>query len=181
MFLFDLLFGSKKNNPAAVRPPVMAGVEMSTDTGASAPGTHIHYDSELIRSLKGDHGALLSNFTAIVAAEKAGDLLTVQNLLAQFQTMIQDHLLKENVRLYVYLEHLLENDPTSHKMMHDFRHEMDGIGRAVVGFLTKYRQIGYRPELAATFATDLGGIGEALVARIKREEGILYPMYSPPN
>ena len=179
MFLFDLLFGSKRNVP--VRVPVMAAAEVPLDKGVSAPGTRIHYDSELITSLKDDHGALLSNFTAIVAAEKAGDLLTVQNLLGQFQTMIQDHLLKENVRLYVYLEHLLENDLVSHKMMHDFRHEMDSIGRAVVGFLTKYRQISVRPELAATFATDLGGIGEALVARIKREEGILYPMYSPPN
>lgn len=66
-------------------------------------------------------------------------------------------------------------------MMHGFRHEMDGIGRAVVGFLDKYQKIGSQPELAEQFATDLRGIGEALVARIKREEDLLYPMYSAPN
>jgi hypothetical protein len=65
--------------------------------------------------------------------------------------------------------------------MHGFRHEMDDIGRAVVGFLEKYKEIGQHPELARPFSTDLAAIGEALVARIKREEEILYPMYSAPS
>ena len=180
MFLFDLLFGNKKSTGTAAMAPAAVTAAASTASAVSAPGTRIHHDPELIVALKEDHRRLLATFKAIAAASLAGELTTVQTLLARFQTMIMDHLLKENVRLYVYLEHVLENDPTSHQMMHGFRHEMDGIGRAVVGFLDKYKQIGSHPELADPFANDLQGIGEALVARIKREEDLLYPMYSSP-
>ncbi len=184
MFLFDLLFGKKKESQPAQQP---ARSEVSAvpprrtaEREASAPGTSIHHDVELIASLKTDHQRLLATFQKIAASSAAGNLAVVQSLLGQFQTMLMDHLLKENVRLYVYLEHLLKDDPVSHEMMHGFRHEMDAIGRVVVGFLGKYKEIGSHPELAAAFSADLQGIGEALVARIKREEDILYPMYSPP-
>ncbi len=183
MFLFDLLFGGKKTVAAPAREPAVSNNPAPAPKGkaVNAPGTHIHHDADLIGSLMEDHQKLLKTFQAIGAASFAGELTKVQSLLAQFQTMIMDHLLKENVRLYVYLEHLLANDSVSHQMMHGFRHEMDGIGRVVVGFLEKYKTIGQHPELAESFSTDLRGIGEALVARIKREEDILYPMYSAPN
>lgn len=183
MFLFDLLFGKKQASGFAAPPPPapsrMAAAAPAAPL-ASAPGTSIHHDADLVAGLKSDHQRLLTTFQSIAAASMSGNLPVVQNLLGQFQTMLMDHLLKENVRLYVYLEHLLKDDPVSHEMMHGFRHEMDAIGRVVVGFLGKYKDIGSHPELAASFATDLKGIGEALVARIKREEDILYPMYAAP-
>ncbi|MBI5109548.1 MAG: hemerythrin domain-containing protein [Rhodocyclales bacterium] len=185
MFLFDLLFGKRKESAPAVAPArpeaPSVPVRRAARPDTSAPGTSIHHDVELIASLKSDHQRLLATFRNIAAASMAGNLVVVQSMLGQFQTMLMDHLLKENVRLYVYLEHLLKDDPVSHEMMHGFRHEMDAIGRVVVGFLGKYKEIGSHPELAGTFAADLKGIGEALVARIKREEDILYPMYSPPT
>jgi hypothetical protein len=175
MFLFDLLFG-KKAVPASTAAPAAAAPAAHA---ASAPGTTIHYDPRLIEALKEDHSLLLDIYKAIDAARREGNLMTVQTRLDQFRMMLQDHLLKENVRLYVYLEHVLASDPTSHQLMHEFRHEMDGIGRVVVGFLGKYRQIGIHPELAAAFDTDFAAIGQALTARIRREEDTLYPMYAP--
>jgi hemerythrin-like domain-containing protein len=182
MFLFDLLFG-KKDAATSAREPAIVNTPPPTPTAraGNAPGTYINHDADLILSLKEDHQKLLKTFQSISAASFAGELGKVQSLLGQFQTLIQDHLLKENVRLYVYLEHQLKNDPVSHQMMHGFRHEMDGIGRVVVGFLEKYKAIGQHPDLADSFSTDLRTIGEALVARIKREEDILYPMYSAPK
>ncbi len=177
MFLFDLLFGKKKSGPSSAAGNV--AVAQSAPV-VSAPGTQIHHDPHLIEALKQDHRLLLEIFAAIDNARQHGDLIAVQTRLNQFRIVIQDHLLKENVRLYVFLEHLLVDDPASHELMHGFRHEMDGIGRAVVGFLTRYKEIGLHPELAAAFATDLAAIGEALAARIHREEQTLYPMYAPP-
>ncbi|MBI5899305.1 MAG: hemerythrin domain-containing protein [Rhodocyclales bacterium] len=178
MFLFDLLFGKKKTADAGSPQAPMPSAR--TPPGTSAPGTTIGHDAGLIASLKADHQRLLAGFQSIAASSLAGNLASVQQQLGQFQTLLMDHLLKENVRLYVYLEHVLKDDPVSHEMMHGFRHEMDAIGRVVVGFLGKYKAIGSHPELAAEFSTDLKAIGEALVARIKREEDILYPMYSSP-
>jgi iron-sulfur cluster repair protein YtfE (RIC family) len=177
MFFFDMLFG-KKAAPTPGFPASSPGVAAAKPQTA-APGTGIRHDPRLIEALKEDHRMLLDIYTAIDAARRAGDLLGVQTRLGQFRMVLQDHLLKENIRLYVYLEHVLQGDAVSHELMHEFRHEMDGIGRVVVSFLGKYRDIGVHPELAGEFAKDLAAIGEALVARIRREEDTLYPMYAP--
>ena len=175
MFLFDLLFGKRRSaapaQTAAARPAA----------APTAPGTAIRHDPGLIAALKEDHKLLLEIFGSIQAAAAAGDLHAVQKRLGQFRIVLQDHLLKENVRLYVYLEHLLRGDATSHELIHGFRHEMDAIGRAVVGFLDRYKSIAAEPRLAAKFVDDLAGIGEALAGRIRREEATLYPMYAPPR
>jgi hypothetical protein len=178
MFLFDKLFGKKAETAPGQAAAATAGAAAAKPQ-ASAPGTAIHHDPRLIASLKEDHRLLLDIYKAVDAARVEGDLVSVQTRLGQFRMVLQDHLLKENVRLYVYLEHVLQGDPVSHQLMHEFRHEMDGIGRVVVGFLGKYKEIGIHPELAADFGKDFAAIGEALVARIRREEDTLYPMYAP--
>ncbi|MDP2811481.1 MAG: hemerythrin domain-containing protein [Rhodocyclaceae bacterium] len=180
MFLFDLLFGKKKKPEAPAKTPAAAAKTAPASAVVNAPGTRIHHDSGLIAAFRSDHQLLLEIFTAIGEASHAGDLVETQKRLGHFRTVLMDHLLKENIRLYVYLEHLLANDPTRRQMVHEFRHEMDAIGRVVVGFLGKYKAIASQPELAAPFAKDLVAIGEALVARIRREEDLLYPMYVAP-
>lgn len=176
MFLFDLLFGRKKESanpsPAPAHGPAHT---------ADAPGTTIHHDPHLIEHLMSDHQQLLGVFTAIAEAGKAGRLDEAQKQLENFRSLIMDHLLKENVRLYIYLEHLLAEDPVAHELMHGFRREMDGIGKVVVGFLGKYKELASHPEMASDFNRDLAGIGQALVARIRREEETLYPMYEAPG
>ena len=51
-------------------------------------------------------------------------------------------------------EHALAGDRASHDLVfpHQFRHEMDGISKAAVGFLDKYRAVATDPALAAGFA-----------------------------
>ena len=54
---------------------------------------------------------------------------------------------------------------------------MDRISKAVRAFILKYEMIGIDKDVVPSFAEELGGISEALVARIQREEGTLYPLY----
>lgn len=173
MFLFDLIFGKRKQP----EEPAAAPAERQD---ASAPGTRIRHDPQLIARLKDDHDLLLGIHAAIAAAAQAGDFAQVQQRLDHFRTVLMDHLLKENVRLYVYLEHLLAQDPASHRLIREFRHDMDAIGRTVVAFLTKYKSVASQPELAAGFAAELAAIGEVLAARIRREEDTLYALYLSP-
>ncbi len=170
MFLLDLLFGRGKSERDE-------GGGKAHAQESCAPGTSIHHDPRLIAALKEDHELLLEIFHAVDKARKAGDLLTAQTHLDRFRLVLHGHLIKENVRLYVYLEHLLAGDPARQELMHGFRRDMDAIGKVVVAFLGKYKQIGAHPELAAEFGTDLAAIGKALVGRIQREEKTLYPMY----
>lgn len=178
MFLLDLLFG-KRNKERATVEPVAATAAPVAEPEAMAPGTRIHYSAELVDKLKGDHRKLLELFLGVKAAGEAGDMAMAAARLEDFRAELQGHLLTENIRLYVYLEHALAHDADSHGLMRSFRHEMDEIGKAVVGFLSKYRELASNPVLATTFVPDLEAVGKVLVERIRREEDTLYPLYMP--
>lgn len=190
MFLFDRLFGRRRPEPApsprksAPRPeparprePAAAAVEPPP---AMAPGTRIAHHPELIAQLEQDHRDLLRIYSGLRRASDAGRLQEAGERLDAFRHALQGHLLKENVKLYVYLEHTLAADATSHELMHAFRHEMDRIGKAVVSFLDRYRELAGHPEWQDDFARELDGIGKVLVDRMRNEESNLYPLYGPP-
>jgi len=174
----DFLFGKKKQQDPAPSAPQPAPVQSKPAT-ATAPGTNIAYSADLVSHLEADHQKLLQIFTAIGSAFNAGDLATTVQYLDDFRGAIQSHLLTENVRLYIYLEHALAQDADSHALIHEFRLEMDGIGKAVLAFLGKYRQMETQANLAESFGSDLNAVGKVLAERIRREESTLYPLYLP--
>lgn len=184
MFLFDLLFG-KADKPAAsasgrqAASPAPHAVAPAAGSGSAAPGTGILFHPELIAKFRQDHQHLLKLFQATKAAADIGAVAEAAGHLDEFRAALQDHLLTENVRLYVYLEHALASDATSHALIHGFRHEMDEIGKVVVGFLGKYHDLAQRPDLAPGFAAELDIVGKVLAKRIQREEETLYPLYAP--
>lgn len=145
----------------------------------TAPGTQISYDPELIEKLKRDHENLLGLYGQIKAAFDAGKYPLVTEKLNTFKRALVDHLLIENVRLYIYLAYSFSSDEINDILVKEFRSEMGGIAKVVMAFLTKYETIGVDNDLAASFAKDLEAIGGALVARIEREEATLYPLYMP--
>lgn len=172
MFL-DFLFGKKSPAPA---PAPSADV---APAAAVAPGTHIAYHPQLVGELIQEHRNLLACFNAVAQAFDSGDLAATCRELEHFRGALLAHLLKENVRFYIYLEHALAGDATSHALVHQFRHEMDGIGKVVIAFLAKYAELANTPALAESFPGELGGIGEVLIQRIRNEEDTLYPLYLP--
>ncbi len=147
----------------------------------TAPGTSIKFSPSLINKLEDDHKTLLSIFTQIQDAYKARKYKLVQVKLKHFKMNLMDHLLVENLKLYVYLSHCLVNDDVNSQLVREFRTEMDGIAKAVMTFVKKYETIGVNKELAHYFERDLEKIGIALVERIMREEKTLYPLYIPGN
>ncbi len=169
--LFNLLFGKRAEAPIAESAPVAPKETI-------APGTTIHYHPELIDKLTEDHQLLLRLFGETSDAAARGDMAGAAERLDAFRVALQNHLLIENVSLYVYLEHLFAGDVRNHALIHEFRHEMDGIGKVVLAFLGKYHELAAYPELAATFADELAAVGKVLVERIEREEGTLYPLYT---
>ncbi len=172
-FLFGKKSGSRQATADAASPSGQPAV------GGSAPGTAINYSAELVEKLKSDHVQLVSRFEAIRRAFAARDYAAAAAGLEAFRAAIQAHLLLENVRLYIYLEHQLAQDRASFELIHEFRREMDGIGKAVMGFLDKYRRIEADPRLLPAFAEELDAVGAVLVSRIEREEATLYPLYLP--
>jgi regulator of sigma D len=170
MGLFDL-FGGKNDKGAARPEPV--------PTGKAAPGTAISYDASLVPKLTQDHRQLVDIYKQVQAALARNDLKGVRDRLQQFRGALQEHLLAENVKLYVYLARNVANDEDSSQLVNDMRREMMGIGRVVMDFLRKYTETPINPAEARQFKTELDGIGSALVQRIQREESALYPLYLP--
>jgi len=173
MWLVDFLFGVKKRDvqqQTTREPDVVPRL---------APGTQISYNIDLIPQLRAEHQQLLKLFAMINKAFAGNDLVLTAKYLEDFRRGIQSHLLTENIRFYIYLEHSLGQDTESLGLMRDFRQEMDTIGKAVLTFLGKYKDIATRPDFSIPFAKDLEDVGKVLVDRIKREEETLYPLYFP--
>lgn len=173
--MFEFLWKRKEPAVKTEASPVEQGV---------AFGSQVHYDPHLVEALVNDHQILLGIFGEIGNAMNRKDMLLVKEKLGEFGDALRGHLLKENIRFYVYLQHSLDSDPENAAIMHEFRNEMQHIGKAVADFLHKYtaEKEGWvwDEKMWQNFQEEVGGIGKVLGKRIQTEENILYPLYLPP-
>lgn len=166
-------------------------IGLSTQDDAARPvvteeqavaGTQLRYDPDLISNFLDDHQMLLGIFGDIVAAMKLKNTRVVKEKLDKFGDELSAHILKENIRFYIYLQHSLSDDQENAAVMLEFRKEMQQIGKAVMDFLSRYTT-GSRWDDAVwqSFEQEIGSIGQVLTQRIQREENNLYPLYMPPK
>lgn len=168
------LFKNKAAKEAQQAPELRAEQEPLT----IAPGTEIRYSPTLIAELKGDHQKLFAAYMSIKASFDQGDFAAVSQKLNEFRFELHNHLLTENVRLYIYLGSMMSQDPTKSEMVRGFRQEMEGIGKTALRLLKKYEALHMDQELAGPFAQDFAAIGSILTERVKKEESVLYPLYT---
>lgn len=142
---------------------------------ATAPGTSIRWDGALVPRLQGEHRLLVKRYRQLVATLDAGDYEVLPPILDKFRSLLLDHLLTENTRLYVYLRHQIE-DPAGAELINAFSREMDQIGREVMAFIRHTDTASVRTR---AWAEQLRAMGGALQGRIEREEMTLYPLYQP--
>ncbi|MBE9515761.1 MAG: hemerythrin domain-containing protein [Proteobacteria bacterium] len=157
------------------------GNQAPSDTlsARAAPGTSIHYHPELIDKLTNDHKILIAIYTRIHKSIDAGDVQSAVAYLNKFKAVLQEHLLLENVKLYVYLSHQLAADESKSDTILGFRREMGKIGGVVMDFLRTYTEQPLDASRLDEFKQELTGIGAALTDRIEREERDLYTLYTP--
>lgn len=170
MKLFGFELGRKAGSPAPAEP-----------AGQFAPNTRISYDPTLIPHFIGHHRELMTLVAKVRNAAVAGHYPDVDTHLRSFRSLLQDHLLQENVRLYSYLSHCLKNDVEGSELMGDMRNEMGEIGRLVMRFLKQHIEFGVSGENVAKFIGDLDKVIAALTDRTKREEQSLYTLYRAPG
>ena len=139
---------------------------------------NIQFDGQLIPNLTHDHAHLVSQFTSLLPLLRSADVKAFKSRLQAFKTAFQGHIIKENVKFYVYLEQSLASDDTNLELMRDFRREMNSISRAVVHFCNRYLDDPAVESSFTRFAQESKDIAEALLRRIEREERDLYPLYT---
>jgi len=140
----------------------------------SVSNTNIHYKPNLIGILKDDHVSLLGLYNDIKRTSESGQYRKTAKHLSAFRYEFEDHLLKENINLYVYLAHQQAGDPINKSLITKFRTEMNAIATVALCFLEKFETIESDTDLQKEFPEELAAIGDALGKRMGREETMLY-------
>ncbi|MCW8125659.1 hemerythrin domain-containing protein [Microbulbifer halophilus] len=170
-FISDLFRGDSDANDERYARSTVAG---------GKPNRTISYDPTLVNALKKDHHALVDIFQRIWSeGYERQDFRKLSGLLTEFKSGFQAHLIKENVRFYVYLEQTLADDAHTLQIVKDFRSDMNEIANAVVQFCKRYSHEAYTAEMIRDFKRDYQKIGEALTRRVTLEEQELYTLYQP--
>ncbi len=137
------------------------------------------YNPNLISTLILEHKYLLGVYSEILKTVDSAQYDLLAAMLLNFSSRLQEHLVKEHMELYVYLENIQANNPGTFKKMHNLRLEMDKIAGVVMSFLNDYQKRPVSKANAEKFKTDLEKIGKLLVGRIQLEETSLYTLYKP--
>jgi hypothetical protein len=175
MAMLFKLFGDSR--PAPVTESATTRQPEPLRQRAEAVPSAIQYDGALIPHLKDDHAHLVKQFTSLMPLLKQGDVKGFRAKLMSFKAEFQGHIIKENVKFYVYLEQSLAGDDTNLELMRDFRREMNAISRAVVNFCNKFAEAKMDGLVIRQFEVESGEIAKALLVRIEREERDLYSLY----
>lgn len=147
---------------------------------AGAPRRTISFDPTLVNSLKKDHATLETLFQRIWdEGYQKRDFRQLAHLLTLFKSGFQAHLIKENVRFYVYLEQHLAEDIHTLQVVKDFRTDMNDIASAVMHFCKRYNHEAFSGQMLQSFERDYQKVGEALTRRSSLEENELYTLYEP--
>jgi hypothetical protein len=137
------------------------------------------YDAGLVANLRNDHRELAAMYGQLGQSVRDGDYTRMSNALLAFRTRLEAHLLMENVRLYAYLEQTLADDGHHAAIVGEFRREMKDLVARALRFVQLYQQAGVSSANVDEFMREYDEIGKLLMARVEREEGGLYPLYSP--
>lgn len=138
----------------------------------------IRYTPGLIDDLERDHRALLQSYGRLVKTANEAGFTTFQTELAVFKSMLIGHLLKEAIRLYIYLRQQFKADAVTHGLVTSYKVEMDGIGRVTMGFIDTHLNASAETVDFPALTAQLSDIGKVLGDRIRREEAELYPLYN---
>jgi regulator of sigma D len=141
--------------------------------------TGLQHDAGLVVTLMQEHQHLLKLFTEIAELVTQKKWHLVEGKLKSFKEHLVDHLIKEGIKLYAYGSVACKNDPSLLSTFNSFKVEMSNIGSVVFNFIEKWHKPDALKDVLEQnrFELELKGIGEALVARIEREEKTLYPLY----
>ena len=137
----------------------------------------IGYDEQLIDRLKDDHVELLRLFTSVISHAENQRFTKAIDELSTFRTLLTNHLITENTKLYICLNYAYQKESTTSEMVRHFRKERSLIGKSVMAFIQEYTRSGITSANQQEFLLQANEIAGILVDRIETEEQRLYEIY----
>lgn len=141
----------------------------------------VSYDPGLISMLQKEHVYLMEQFAQIQKLAQNGQFAQITPLLMPLRAVLTDHLYKENLKLYIYLQQALQDDTERSAKLRKFRRKMDEIGKSARVFLSKYSEAEFTPVAQKEFMEELNIVVWSMGKRIEKEENILFHLYRLKN
>lgn len=150
---------------------------MDTHTPTSNTNYQVNYNPALIQLLHKEHLLLNATLQTIEKFISENAIPEAIKQLAPLKSKILEHVSKEELMLYSYLQQSLKNTPDSYTQMRHLRKKMNNDIIKVLAFLNTY--INSAPETieADTFATNFKTIKTLYGKRMLIEENGLFPLY----
>lgn len=129
------------------------------------------FKTQLIEQLEEEHKDILKILEKIKENFSKKD--QVLELLKEFNIILQEHLQKEDIDLYPFLEAEAKYNSELRNTMNVFADGLMNLGAFIKSFLS------YSPQEinSLSWNRDFGKLYSNLKTRIRREENILYPYY----
>jgi hypothetical protein len=137
------------------------------------------YQEDLINGFKEDHLELFDIYQKIVDqfTEDRTKHGAISELLDEFESLLNIHILQENAQLYTYLQEINKDDKVALDLLDKIQKEMNGIVKSAEFFARKYKNHQSYESNIDNFAKDAQDIATVLTKRVKMEEKRLYTMY----
>lgn len=139
--------------------------------------TGIQYDANLISEMLEDHRALLAVYGSLAKSVEARNEKNFYLHIGELKILLVAHLLKEAVKLYIYLKQRLKEDESAYLLVTAYKNEMDKISWVLMKLINDYSVRSLDGIDYAQLSVRIKEIGWLLGDRIRREECELYPLY----
>jgi hypothetical protein len=145
--------------------------------GVGQGGADYRYNPELVEYLAEDHLRILGAIEEVELLLHKERLGLIGRSLQELNDLVKAHQVKEDVRLFKYLERRLQGEPLLLEKLRLARVEREQFNQRFGAFFRRYHALATQPFLKAQFRADLGLLGDALVSQFEHEECELYALY----
>lgn len=138
----------------------------------------VEFSTNLLSKLKNEHDELIAVFNQIESIKIDHGLNpALDQHLGAFRSRFQTHLIVENVELYEYLDHSIDNTSSSNAMVSAFKQDLNDIAYMVNSFCRTYETRNFDTQKINEFKSDYFDMSIALQHRFNIEERDLFTLY----
>lgn len=161
---------------------ISAPQHASNDTArGQAEGTEITYNPRLIIELIDEHKMLMAQLIEIEKAFAENNHKKLHQKLEAFNTSLGDHMLKKNIKLYIYMQYSMKQAKQANVDISTYKRGMTAVGRHANSFLNNHEKSVQKGRIKPSFGEELEAIINEFASHTDNEKSELYPYYLPPD
>jgi len=146
-----------------------------------AEGTEIAYNPRLIIELIGEHKHLMSQLLEVETAFSNGNIAETHKKLEAFNTSLGNHMLKKNIKLYIYMQYSMKHNNNSDVNIAEFKRGMTAASRHANSFIKNHENTLSKGRIKPSFGEELEAIIQEIATHTEHEKSGLFPYYLPPD